>query len=74
MANLEQMREAWDRYAVGYDEAITPLSMRVAEDALRIAGVEPGTRLLDIAAGGGALSIPAARRRSAGYGLVPSHG
>ncbi len=61
MTTLEQMREAWDRYAGAYDEAITPFTMMVAEDALRIAGVGPGARLLDIAAGGGALSIPAAR-------------
>lgn len=61
MVNLEQMRAGWDRYASAYDEAITPFSMRVAEDALRIAGVTAGMKLLDIAAGGGALSIPAAR-------------
>ncbi len=61
MTNLEQMREAWDRYAKGYDEAITPFSMRIAEDALRMAGVRAGMRLLDVAAGGGALSVPAAR-------------
>lgn len=61
MVNLEQMREGWDRFASGYDEGITPFSTRVAEDALRIAGVTAGLKLLDIAAGGGALSIPAAR-------------
>ncbi len=61
MANLEQMHEAWDRYAGAYDQTITPFSMKVAEEALRIAGVGAEVRLLDIAAGGGALSIPAAR-------------
>jgi ubiquinone/menaquinone biosynthesis C-methylase UbiE len=61
MVNLEQIREGWDRYAAAYDEAITPFSMRVAEDALSVADVRPGMKLLDIAAGGGALSIPAAR-------------
>lgn len=61
MTNLEQMREGWDRYASSYDEAITQFGMRVGEDALRHAGVEPGATLLDIAAGGGSISIPAAK-------------
>lgn len=55
------MKSAWDKHGAAYDDAITPFSMRVAEDALRIAGVSSGMRLLDIAAGGGAVSIPAAR-------------
>jgi ubiquinone/menaquinone biosynthesis C-methylase UbiE len=62
MTNLAQMREGWDRYAETYDEAFTPYCMRVAEDALDFVGIERGTRVLDVAAGGGALSIPAARR------------
>jgi len=61
MANLEQMQQAWEEYAEAYDKAITPISTRVGEEAVRAAGVGPGMRLLDIAAGGGALSIPAAR-------------
>jgi len=35
--------------------------MRTAEAALAMAGVGPGTRLLDVASGGGAVSLPAAR-------------
>lgn len=61
MTRPEQTREAWDTFAAGYDAAITPFSMRVAEDALRRVAIRPGIRLLDVAAGGGALSIPAAR-------------
>jgi ubiquinone/menaquinone biosynthesis C-methylase UbiE len=61
MTTPEQMRNAWDKFAVGYDEAVTPFSMRVAEDALRRVDIRPGMRLLDVASGGGALSIPAAR-------------
>jgi ubiquinone/menaquinone biosynthesis C-methylase UbiE len=61
MTTLEQMRDAWDKFASGYDEAITPFSMRIAEDALRQVDIRPGMRFLDVAAGGGALSIPAAR-------------
>ena len=26
MTTLEQMRDAWDKFASGYDEAITPLA------------------------------------------------
>lgn len=62
MIRPEQMRDAWDRFASGYDEAVTPFSMRIAEDALQRVDIRPGMRFLDVAAGGGALSIPAARR------------
>ena len=61
MTGLEQMRDAWDKFASGYDEAVTPFSMRIAEDALRRVDIRPGMRFLDVAAGGGALSLPAAR-------------
>lgn len=61
MTTPEQTRDAWDEFAAGYDEAITPFTMLVAEDALRRVDIRPGMRFLDVAAGGGALSIPAAR-------------
>jgi len=61
MTAPEQSRDAWDRFAAGYDEAITPFGMGIAEDALRRVDIRPGMRLIDVAAGGGALSIPAAR-------------
>jgi ubiquinone/menaquinone biosynthesis C-methylase UbiE/predicted ester cyclase len=58
----EQIRMAWDRLAAGYDEFVTETANRVvAEDALRRADLRPGMRLLDVASGSGALSIPAAR-------------
>lgn len=58
----EQIRVAWDRLAAGYDELVTPTGNRVlAEIALRRTGLQPGMRLLDVASGSGALSIPAAR-------------
>jgi len=59
--NLEQTQQAWERHAEGYDKALTATDMQAANEALRMAGVSAGARLLDIAAGGGALSIPAAR-------------
>ncbi len=61
MATVELTRDAWDKFARGYDKAVTPFSTRIAEDALRRVEIRPGMRFLDVAAGGGALSIPAAR-------------
>jgi ubiquinone/menaquinone biosynthesis C-methylase UbiE len=54
-------RAAWDEIAVGYDRTNTPSQMWVANEGLRRAGLRPGMRFLDVAAGSGALSIPAAR-------------
>lgn len=61
MTNLEQTRQAWEECAAAYDRALTDVDMRAAERALQLSHVGPGMRLLDIAAGPGALSIPAAR-------------
>jgi hypothetical protein len=30
MATPEQRRDAWDAFAAGYDEAVTPFSMRIS--------------------------------------------
>src|SRR3712207_1125100 len=56
-----EIRTAWDEIAAGYDECVTPTHMWLANEALRLAGLRPGMRLLDVAPGSGALSIPAAR-------------
>jgi len=56
-----QTRAAWDSIAVGYDEFVTPTHMWLASEGLRRAGLRSGMRFLDVAAGSGALSIPAAR-------------
>jgi SAM-dependent methyltransferase len=53
--------EAWDRIAPGYDRTNTPTQMWLGQEGLRRADVRSGTRFLDVAAGSGALSIPAAR-------------
>src|SRR5215217_5120928 len=58
---LEQTRAAWDKIAAGYDEFVTPTKMWLANEGLRRADLRPGMRFLDVAAGSGALSIPAAR-------------
>lgn len=54
-------RAAWDRIAPGYDRTNTSTQMALAKTALRHVGIRPGMRFLDVAAGSGALSIPAAR-------------
>ena len=54
-------RAAWDAIAPGYDKTNTPTQMWIADQGLRRAGLRPGMRFLDVAAGSGALSIPASR-------------
>ena len=55
------MRDAWDEIAGGYNEFVTPTHMWLANEGLRRAGLRAGMRFLDVAAGSGAPSIPAAR-------------
>lgn len=57
----ERTRVAWDEIATGYDRTNTPSQMWVASEGLRRAEVRGGMSFLDVAAGSGALSIPAAR-------------
>jgi ubiquinone/menaquinone biosynthesis C-methylase UbiE len=56
-----QTRAAWDKIAPGYDRTNTPTQMWLGNEGLRRAGLSSGMRFLDVAAGSGALSIPAAR-------------
>jgi ubiquinone/menaquinone biosynthesis C-methylase UbiE len=53
--------EAWDAIAEGYDRYVAPQEVDVANEALRLAGLEPGEQFLDVAAGPGGLGVPAAR-------------
>ncbi|HUF59823.1 MAG TPA: class I SAM-dependent methyltransferase [Actinomycetota bacterium] len=53
--------EAWDHIAEGYDRYVAPQEVDLASEALRLVGLEPGERFLDVAAGPGGLSLPAAR-------------
>lgn len=62
--DTEDTRAAWDRIAPEYDRTNTPSQMWLGDQGLRRAGVGRGTRFLDVAAGSGALSIPAARLRA----------
>ncbi|MGB7291802.1 MAG: methyltransferase domain-containing protein [Thermodesulfobacteriota bacterium] len=54
-------RPAWDQIAPGYDRSTTPTHMWLGSEGLRRAGLRKDMRFLDVAAGSGALSIPAAR-------------
>lgn len=58
----EQIRAGWDRVAPGFDAHVTPHSLAFGEEVSRRHGVTAGLRVLDVAAGSGALAIPAARR------------
>jgi ubiquinone/menaquinone biosynthesis C-methylase UbiE len=57
----ENVQDAWDSIADGYDAHVTPSNFRLGTEGLRLAGLRSGMRFLDVAAGSGALSIPAAR-------------
>lgn len=54
-------RAAWDKIAPGYDRTNTPTQMWLGNEGLYRAELQSGMRFLDVAAGSGALSIPAAR-------------
>ena len=53
--------EAWDAIAAGYDRYVAPQEAALANEALRLVGLKAGERFLDVAAGTGGLSLPAAR-------------
>jgi ubiquinone/menaquinone biosynthesis C-methylase UbiE len=53
--------EAWDAIAEGYDRYVAPQEVDLANEALRLVGLGPTERFLDVAAGTGGLSLPAAR-------------
>lgn len=56
----DQRPDGWSDGAAAYDEWFAPVSSRFAVNALRLLGLEPGQRLLDVAAGTGALTLQAA--------------
>jgi ubiquinone/menaquinone biosynthesis C-methylase UbiE len=53
--------EAWDAIAKGYDRYVAPAEVELANEALRLVALKSGERFLDVAAGTGGLSLPAAR-------------
>lgn len=56
-----QFREAWDAIADGFDRHVTPHSLEIGGRIIAPLGLRPGLRVLDVGAGSGAASIPAAR-------------
>lgn len=57
--NIEQKPEGWDPVAKAYDTSLASFTVLFARDALRLTAVQPGQRVLDVAAGTGALSFAA---------------
>ena len=57
----EDTRAAWDNIAAGYDKTNTETQQWLGSESVRRAGLRAGMRFLDVAAGSGALSLPAAR-------------
>lgn len=53
--------EAWDSIAALYDEHVAPGESELATTGLRLARLKAGDSFLDVAAGTGGLSLPAAR-------------
>jgi ubiquinone/menaquinone biosynthesis C-methylase UbiE len=62
MQEQDRTQQAWNAIAPGYDEFVTPTHLWLGNEAVTRAGVAPGSRFLDVAAGSGALSVAAARR------------
>ena len=61
IAETENLRKAWDQIAEGYDQFVTDTEIWLANKALELVDLQPGQYLLDVAAGCGGLSLPAAR-------------
>lgn len=53
--------EAWSAIAEGYDGYVAPQEVDLANEALSLVSLKAGERFLDVAAGTGGLSLPAAR-------------
>ena len=52
---------AWDAIAEGYDRYVAPQEVELANEALALVGLRTGQQFLDVCAGTGGLSLPAAR-------------
>ncbi|MFQ5903228.1 MAG: methyltransferase domain-containing protein [Candidatus Binatia bacterium] len=59
--SLDQTPHGWDAVVETYEQAFEPLTTQYAEEAARLAGLKPGERVLDVAAGSGALTLAAAK-------------
>lgn len=61
-AAADDTRAAWDQIAPRYDRTVTATHTSLSEEGLDRTALREGHRFLDVAAGSGALSIPAALR------------
>lgn len=61
-ADADDAPNPWDAVAVDYDAHTTPHNALIAELVLDRLALEPGTHVLDVAAGSGAFTIAALRR------------
>ena len=61
LKETEKLQEAWSQIAAGYDRFVTKTEIWLANEALTRAGLHSGQYFLDVAAGCGGLSLPAAR-------------
>jgi ubiquinone/menaquinone biosynthesis C-methylase UbiE len=52
---------AWDAIAEGYDRYVAPQEVDLANEGLALVGLRAGQQFLDVCAGTGGLSLPAAR-------------
>lgn len=55
------IRDAWEAVADGFDRRMTPRTMTIGQHVADLLPLGPGVRVLDVGAGSGGLSIPAAR-------------
>ena len=58
---IDQISGSWDDAARSYDEGFVPFTSQFAEMALSMAAIVKGEKVLDVAAGSGALTMAAAR-------------
>jgi ubiquinone/menaquinone biosynthesis C-methylase UbiE len=58
---IDQTAPGWDAVAETYERMFEPFTALYAEEALQLVGLEAGQRVLDVAAGTGALTVAAAR-------------
>ncbi|MFP4636119.1 MAG: class I SAM-dependent methyltransferase [Nitriliruptoraceae bacterium] len=56
-----EIRDAWDAIADGFDRHVTPHNLEFGDRIVARLDLGPGLQVLDVGAGSGALSIPAAR-------------
>ncbi|GAA0594116.1 hypothetical protein GCM10009416_35620 [Craurococcus roseus] len=61
--------QGWDRKAVYWDDTLGAVTLGAVGPLLDAVGAAPGTRLLDIACGTGALAAEAARRGAGAIGM-----